>query len=165
MTSIRNVLAIAASTCSLCVAAAESPSEFELSIVLTDKGSAIFDTWDRPTGKPFDVSGIKIAQRGKFLSALLMFKGCAADASGNCSADVDIIAYDPKGNVYGKMIGVELWQNKPAPSAGFTQLSRSYMGLMIEAKDPIGTYRITAVARDRNGKREARAEATFQVGM
>ena len=144
------------------VAAADN---LELSVTVTDKGNQVFDAWDRPTGQRFDVSPIKVAPRGKFLSALLMFKGCAADAAGNCNAEVDIIAYDPKGNVYGKMMGVELWQAKPAPSAGFTQLSRSYMGIEIEPKDPIGTYRVVAIARDKNSKRETRAETTFQVGM
>jgi hypothetical protein len=170
MTTIRIVATIMASLGSLGVVAADTPSKepnktFELSIVVTDKGNAIFDTWDKPTGKPFDVSSVKLAPRGKFLSALLMFKGCTPDKSGNCNADVDIIAYDPKGNIYGEMMGVELWQQKPAPDSAFTQLSRSYLGLVIEPKDPIGTYRVTAVARDRNGNVEAKAEAQFQVGM
>ena len=162
MNATRIAMSIIAFIVSLEVAAADT---FELTVTVTDKGNQVFDTWDKPTGRPFDISPIRLAPRGKFLSALLMFKGCAADAAGNCNSDVDIIAYDPKGNVYGKMMGVELWQAKPAPSAGFTQLSRSYMGIEIEPKDPIGTYRIVAIARDKNSKREARAETTFQVGM
>ena len=142
-----------------------SSTAFELSVVVTDRGNSIFDTWDNPTGKRFDVSPIKVAPRGKFLSALLLFKHCKPDKVGHCNADVDIIAYDPKGNVYGKMLGVELWQQKPAPDPGFTQLSRSYMGLVIEPTDPIGTYRVVAVARDKNGKSEVKAETQFQVGM
>lgn len=170
MTTNRAIAIIAASLCSQWLVAADAPSKdssrvFEISVVVTDRGNAIFDTWDKPSGKPFDVSPIKLAPRGKFLSALLMFKGCAPDKLGKCNADVDIIAYDPKGNVYGKMLGVELWQQKSAPDAGFTQLSRSYMGLVIEPKDPIGTYRVTAVARDRVGKVEAKSETEFQVGM
>ena len=140
-------------------------SAFEISVVITDRGNAIFDAWDHPTGKSFNVDSIKVAPRGKFLSALVTFKGCKADKSGNCNADMDITAYDPSGKIYGTMPGVELWQKKPAPDPGFTQLSRSYMGLVIEPKDPIGTYRITAVARDRNAKTEAKAEIQFQVGM
>lgn len=170
MTTNRVIALIAASLCSQWIVAADAPLKdstkgFEISVVVTDQGNAIFDTWDNPSGKRFDVSAIKLAPRGKFLSALLMFKGCAPDTSGNCNADVDIIAYDPKGNVYGKMLGVELWQQKPVPDAGFTQLSRSYMGIVIEPKDPIGTYRVTAVARDRIGGVEAKAETQFQVGM
>jgi hypothetical protein len=167
----RRLVAIAvASLAVLSVVAAETSSPtsgtaFELSVVVTDRGNSIFDSWDNPTGKRFDVSPIKVAPRGKFLSALLLFKGCKPDKAGNCNAEVDIVAYDPKGNVYGKMLGVELWQQKPAPDSGFTQLSRSYMGIVIEPKDPIGTYRVVAVARDRNGQVEAKAETQFQVGM
>jgi hypothetical protein len=141
------------------------PGEFEVHVVITDRGDEIFDAWDNPTGKPFTVDSIKTAPRGTFLSALVMFKNCRADKAGNCDAVVDIVAYDPSGKVYGFMPEVELWIGKPAPGPGFSQLSRSYMGIAIESKDPIGTYRITAVARDRNAKKEARSEVRFQVGM
>jgi hypothetical protein len=170
MTRHRIVYALLASIAAGGAMAADAPSSsvpaaFEINVVITDRGNAIFDSWDRPTGKSFGVDSIKVAPRGKFLSALVLFKGCKADASGNCNADVDIIAYDPSGKVYGTLPGVELWQKKPAPDPGFTQLSRSYMGLVIEPKDPIGTYRVTAVARDRIAKTEAKAEIQFQVGM
>lgn len=136
---------------------------FEISIHVTSKGDELFNNWDRPTGKPFSVQSIKVVRRGQFLSAVVLFKGCKPDVSGNCNALVDIIAYDPRGKVYGEMRGVELWQQRPAPRAGYTQLSRSYMGLIIEPNDPPGTYRITAVARDLNGKSEAKSELRFEV--
>ena len=65
----------------------------------------------------------------------------------------------------GKMHNAELWRTKPAPSPDFTQLSRDYTGIVIEPNDPVGTYRVTEVARDRNAKTEARAEVSFAVGM
>ena len=136
---------------------------FEINLVVTENGDELFNSWDRPTGKPFNVVPVKVAPRGKFLSAVVLFKGCKADGSGNCNAELDIIAYDPKGKVYGEMPKVELWQKKPAPDPSYTQLSRSYMGIVIEPKDPPGTYRITAVARDLNAKAEARSEARFEV--
>jgi hypothetical protein len=134
-----------------------------INLVVTEKGDVLFDSWDHPTGKPFSAEPIKVATRGKFLSAVIFFKGCKADRSGNCNAILDIIAYDPKGNVYGKMPGVELWQGKPAPDGGFTQLSRSYMGIVIEPKDLPGIYRVTAVARDLIAKTEAKSEARFEI--
>jgi hypothetical protein len=141
-----------------------APSQqFEVSVTVTEKGNEFFDSWDRPTGKPFKLAAVKIAPRGKFLSALVLFKGCRPDASGNCNAIMDIVAYDPKGKIYGEMPRVELWQQKPAPDAGYSQLSRSYMGLVIEPNDPPGIYRITVVARDLNAKSEARSEARFEV--
>lgn len=140
-----------------------SQDAFEVSIYVTSKGEELFNNWDRPTGKPFNVESLKVAPRGKFLSTVVFFKGCKPDRSGNCNAVVDIVAYDPKGKLYGQMPGVELWQKKPAPDPGYTQLSRSYMGLVIEPNDPPGIYRITAVARDLNGKSEANSEASFEV--
>ena len=141
------------------------PSTFEVRVVITDRGDAIFDSWDHPSGGTFKVDSIRVAPRKRFLWALVLFKGCRADNSGDCNADVDIMAYDPSGKVYGTMPGAELWQRKPAPAPNFTQLSRSYMGLVIEPNDPIGTYRISVVARDRNAATEAKAEVQFQVGM
>lgn len=161
-------LAGAVALCQPVVAAEEQSkgeAAFEVHVVVTDRGNAIFDTWDNPTGKSFSVDPIKIAPRGKFLSALVMFKNCKPDSAGNCNAVVDITAYDPKGKVYGSMPNAELWIKKPGPSRGYTQLSRSYMGIEIEPKDPIGTYRVSVVARDRVAKTEARSETTFQIGM
>jgi len=166
----RLVAITVASLTALGVAAAETSSPapsttFELSVVVTDRGKSILDTWDYRTGQRFEISPTKVAPWGKFLSALLLFKGCRPDKRGNCNADVDIIAYDPKGNVCAKLLGVELWQQKPAPDSGVTQLGRSYMNLVIEPTDPSGTYRIVAVARDKNGKTETKAETQVQVGM
>lgn len=136
---------------------------FEISLVVTENGGELFNSWDQPTGKRFNVIPVKVAPRGKFLYAVVLFKGCKADGSGNCNAELDIIAYDPKGKVYGEMPKVELWQRKLAPEAENTQLSRSYMGLIIEPKDLPGIYRVTAVARDLNAKSEAKSEARFEV--
>ncbi len=136
---------------------------FEINLVVTLKGNELFKSWDRPTGKSFNVDPVKVAPRGKFLSAVVLFKGCEADSSGNCNAELDIVAFDPKGKIYGEMPRVELWQQKPAPDPGYTQLSRSYMGLIIEPMDPSGMYRVIAVARDLNAKTEAKSEARFEV--
>ena len=78
------------------------PQPFEVNLTITEKGSELFDTWDRPTGKPFNVEPIKVATRGKFLSAVVLFKGCQPDAYGNCNAVMDIVALDPKGKTYGE---------------------------------------------------------------
>jgi hypothetical protein len=139
------------------------PQSFEVSLTVTEKGNELFDSWDHPTGKPFNVEPVKVAPRGKFLSAVVLFKGCQPDASGNCNAVMDIVAYDPMGKTYGNMPHVELWQNKPAPDPHYSQLSRNYMGLVIEPNDISGTYLVRVVARDQNAKTEARSEARFEV--
>lgn len=151
------------------VVAADPPKKsvatqpFEVALTVTAKGDELFNSWDHPTGKGFTVEPIKVASRGKFFSAVVLFKGCKPDASGNCNAVMDIVAYDPKGNIYGKMSSVELWQQKPAPEPDYTQLSRSYMGIVIEPNDPPGTYRITVLARDLNAKTATKSESRFEV--
>jgi hypothetical protein len=144
---------------------AQDVSSFEVTAVITDRGESIFKAWDYAHPKSFGVESIKTARRGRVLAALVLFKGCRADSAGNCNADVDITAYDPAGKVYGSMPGVELWQSERAPAPGVMQLSRSYLGLVIEPRDPIGTYRIVVVAHDNIAKAEAKSEVSFQVGM
>jgi hypothetical protein len=139
------------------------PSPFKINIHVTAKGDELFENWDRPTGKDFSVDSIKIAPRGTFLSAVILFRACKPDSSGTCNAVVDIVAYDPNGKTYGEMRRVELWQQKPAPAPGYTQLSRTFMGIVIEPNDPPGTYRVTAVARDLNEMTESRSETQFEV--
>lgn len=153
----------------VCGMAADPPPKtirsaaLEINVIVTEKGNELFDTWDKPTGRQFNVEPVKVASRGKFLSAVVLFKGCHADRAGDCNVDMDIIAYDPNGKIYGEMSGVELWQRKPAPDPGFTQLSRGFMGIVIEPKDPPGVYRVTVVARDKNSKTEAKSVARFEV--
>ena len=135
----------------------------EINLIVTAKGKELFNSWNRPTSKPFQIEPVKVAERGPFLSAVVLFKGCKPDATGNCDVDLDITAYDPRGKVYSEMKGVELWKQKSAPDAGYTQLGIDYMGIVIEPQDLPGTYRVTAVAKDRNAKSEAKSSATFEV--
>ena len=135
----------------------------EINVIVTEKGNELFDSWDKPTGSSFNVEPVKVASRGEFLSAIILFKGCRADGVGNCNVDMDIIAFDPTGKIYGEMPRVELWQHKPAPDPGFTQLSRGFMGIVIEPTDPPGVYRVTVVARDNNAKTESKSVARFEV--
>ena len=144
-------------------APAAPTARLEISLVVTANGKELFESWERPTGKPFRVEPVKVAARGRFLSAVVLFKGCKPDAAGNCNIEVDFVAYDPKGAVYGDMKNAELWQSKPAPTRGKTQLGVNYMGIVIEPKDIAGKYRVVATARDKNANEEANAAATFEV--
>jgi hypothetical protein len=136
--------------------------DFTVSVIVTAEGDTLFRAWD--SGKlGFKVVPVGNAARKQFLSAVVLFTGCQADAAGNCNAEMTITAYDPQGKEYGAMPGAELWKRKPAPQRGATQLSRDYMGIVIEPSDPAGTYRVHVVARDLNAKREAKSETTFSV--
>ena len=146
-------------------AVAQQPVKHSLSItvVVTAKGDELFGSWDRPSGKPFSAVPVGVANRGQFLSAVVLFKGCTPDSAGNCNVEMDITAYDPQRRTYGEMPKVELWQAKPAPQLGSTQLSRNFMGIVIEPNDPSGTYRVAVVARDLNSGTKALSETSFTV--
>ena len=165
---VKALLALVAAAIASTVLAQEPNTQgdgptLSIDVIVTAKGDELFNSWDRPTGKPFSVVPVKVAQRGEFLSAVMLFRGCRPDTAGNCNVEMDITAFDPNGRVYGTMPKEELWQAKPAPSPGFTQLSRSYMGIVIEPNDPSGTYRVNVVARDLNAKTTAKAQTTFVV--
>ena len=135
---------------------------FQVNIIVTVEGDALYKAWDR--GKPgFNVVPVRNATRGQFLSAVVLVTGCQPDSSGNCNAEMNITAYDPRGKEYGTIPNAELWKSKPAPDPRATQLSRDYMGIVIEPTDAAGTYRVAVVARDLNSKHEAKSETTFSV--
>lgn len=142
---------------------AQETSGLEIQLIVTAEGRELFESWGSPNGKPFEIVPVTTAPRGEFLSAVVLFEGCTADASGNCNVELDIVAYDPAGKVYGEMKGAELWQHRPAPAPGHSQLGVSYMGLEIEPQDPAGTHRVEALARDLNAGAEARSATQFEV--
>jgi len=154
--------------CSLAVADgsaanAQQDTGLKIDLIVTAQGRELFESWDNPNGKPFEIAPVKIAPRGRFLSAVVLFRGCKADASGNCNVALDIVAYDPAGKVYGEIRDAELWQHRPAPAPGHTQLGVAYMGLEIELQDAAGVYRVEAVARDRNAGVETKSATQFEI--
>jgi hypothetical protein len=159
LTSFLSALAVADGHSS----SAQEGTGLEVHLIVTAGGRELFNSWDNPDGKPFEIVPVKIAPRDKFLSAVVLFKGCKADVSGNCNVEIDIVAYDPTGKIYGELKGAELWQHRPAPAPGHTQLGVAYMGLEIEPRDPAGAYRVEAVARDLNAGVEARSATQFEV--
>jgi hypothetical protein len=142
---------------------AQESSGLEIQLIVTAEGRELFESWDNSGGKPFQVVPVTITPRGRFLSAVVLFRGCKADPSGNCNVELDIVAYDPTGKVYGEIGGAELWQHKPAPAPGRTQLGVAYMGLEIEPQDAAGVYRVEALARDRNAGVETKSATQFEV--
>ena len=140
-----------------------SDSAISADLYVTDKGRELFQAWETNPAGGFSVVPLKVAKRGEFLSAVILFKECTPGPDGNCDAVVDITAYDPAGKIYGEFAGEELWKGKPAPMPGQTQLSVGYMGLVIEPGDPPGQYRVVAIARDLISGKEATSEATFEV--
>ena len=138
-------------------------SELKTTLLVTDKGRELFKSWESPDGERFDILPLKVAKRGEFLSAVVLFQGCMVDAEGNCNVTLEITAYDPSGKKYGEFLGQELWVGKPAPTDGGTQLGVGYMGLVIEPHDPSGKYRVFASANDIIANVSVLSEVTFEI--
>jgi len=135
----------------------------EIHLVVTAQRQELLRAWQQPSGRPFHVESVGLAERGQPLSAVVLFQGCQPDAAGACNVDMDIVAYDPAGKVYGESKGIELWRRKPAPPPGYSQLGVSYMGIVIEPQDAAGVYRVTVTATDRNARAQVRSNASFEV--
>lgn len=132
-------------------------------LFVTAEGNELFRAWETDPAAGFSIVPLSVAKRGEFLSAIVLFTGCAAGTDGNCNAVLDITALDPSGKVYGEFTGRELWVGKPAPAPGRAQLGVDYMGLVIEPNDPSGTYKLVAKARDLVSGTEVVAETSFTV--
>lgn len=140
-----------------------SESTLSANLLVTAKGRELFQAWETNPAGGFSITPVKVARRGEFLSAVVLFTGCAAGKDGNCNAVLDITAFDPSGKVYGELTEEELWLGKPAPTPGHMQLAVGYMGLVIEPSDPAGQYKVVAKARDLVSGEEIVSEASFTV--
>jgi hypothetical protein len=87
------------------------------------------------------------ARRNQRIETFIVFKGCRADAAGNCNVTVDYAVFDPAGKSYAQLKG-DVWVGYPPAPDLQLQLSTSSLGLMIEDQDPLGPYRVRAKVVD-----------------
>ena len=102
------------------------------------------------------------AARGDVVTALILFHHCTPDRVGNCFLEADFTVFQPDGSPYSAHCGTGLWSDA-APPADTPQRGAAHLNLEIEATDPLGTYRIQALVRDRGGAREVLLEQTLVV--
>lgn len=137
--------------------------KIEIRLLVTTEPEKVFRPTKGADGKFAQAEPVKIAPRGKPVAAVVFFKNCRPDASGNCNVDVDLLGIDPRGKIFENRRNAALWRNVKAPAGGFTQLGSSYMKMQFEAGDPAGVWRVSAVAHDRVSGAEARSEASFEL--
>jgi hypothetical protein len=140
-----------------------SDGKFDIRLLVTDEPNKVLHPTKAADGTYPQAQPVTVAARGRLLVGFVFFKDCKADAKGNCNADVDVQGLLPGGAPFKNEKGTDLWRDKKAPHAGFIQLGRPNINIQIETKDPAGTYRLIAVAHDRNSGAESRAEASFEV--
>ncbi|HEV7507025.1 MAG TPA: hypothetical protein VGS07_19205 [Thermoanaerobaculia bacterium] len=132
--------------------------KFEARVLITAEPEKVLHSAKGATAQPATT-----VARGRLLVGFIFFKDCKADKKGNCNVDVDVQGLIPGGAAFINQKGTDLWRNKQAPHAGFVQLGGSNVKIQTELKDPAGTYRLIAVAHDRNSGAQSRAEASFEV--
>lgn len=137
--------------------------KFEIRLLVTAEPDRVVHPTKGADGKYAEAQPVTIAPRNQLLVGFVFFRDCKADATGNCNVDVDIQGMAPGGAMFQNSKASDLWRNKRAPHEGFAQLGIPNIKITIEPKDPAGTYRVVAVAHDRNSGAESRSEASFEV--
>jgi hypothetical protein len=111
----------------------KSIGEYGAWLVLTDKENHAFTNWDTPSEEVYIPSTEKI-EKGKTLTALIVFSGCAADDKGNCNLLAKYKVLLPDGSVYADLPFQEAWIDKPVPAKRSLGLSIGYIQVVIEAE-------------------------------
>ncbi len=102
--------------------------------------------WDMPT-PGVNLATISSTPRNKPIVTFIIFRGCRADAAGQCNVTVDFNVIGPDKSDYARQDHAPVWVG-PAPKNEHFHLSQSEMGLIIEDKDRLGPYVVHAVVTD-----------------
>lgn len=127
----------------------KSIGDFGAWLVLTDKESETFSRWDTPSEGVY-LNSIEKIERGKILTALIIFSGCGADRAGNCDLVVKFRIVQPDGKSYADLPYQEAWVGKPVPPNKSLGMSVGYIRIIIEPGEPLGKYKVLANVYDRN---------------
>lgn len=83
------------------------------------------------------------------LFTFLIFRGCKADAKGNCDVVADFVITRPDGTINEENKGLVVW-NKTAPTdAKRPYLGDGVLGYGVDDEGPFGDYRVVATTTDR----------------
>ena len=141
----------------------ESPARasngtFGAMLVLTDDWDGFIKRWEQPT-TGFEMPTVDSIQKGRPLMSAIIFTGCQANESGNCSVSGDFRVIDPSGKRYADQRNANIW-SLPPPDPSL-QLSVESLGLSLDPPDPLGTYVLTAIVTDRIANKTLELRTTF----
>jgi hypothetical protein len=138
-----------------------SDGAFGAMLVLTDDWDGFTQRWEHPSAG-FEVPRVSSIQKGHPLMSAIIFTGCRADPSGNCSVSGDFLVIDPNGKTYADQKGVNIWSLPPPPDRHL-ELSAGGLGLSLDPPDPLGTYAVIAHVTDRVSNKTLELRTTFQA--
>lgn len=122
---------------------------FGIMQIATNDPDQLMTEWKKPT-PGVSVKGSTQIPRHRQITTFLIFKGCHADASGNCNVTADFDVYDPIGKPCAQSRLNEVWVNQPAAPGSNLQLSSTGFGLSFNDDDLLGAYRVLATVTDHN---------------
>jgi len=131
----------------------KSAKNFIAQLVVTDNEAQALKNWGTPSESVHFPVANKI-EKGKIITAFIVFGGCTTDTEGNCNLRMQMKVYKPNGSIYSNLPVMEVWSNKPVPPNRSLGLGVDYMRVIIEPHDPLGKYRIDTKIIDNNSKEE-----------
>ena len=131
-------------------------------LILTDKESEAFSRWNTPSEGVYINSTDKI-ERGKILTAFIIFSGCDVDKNGNCDLVVKYKIVQPDGKVYADLPNQEVWVGKPVPPNKRLGMSVGYIRIVIEQDELLGNYTVHANVYDNNQKKSIELLRVFKA--
>jgi hypothetical protein len=120
--------------------------DFAAMQIATTDPERLENDWAQPT-PVVAVQTQDAATRNQPIMSFIIFRGCRADADGNCHVTARFEIRDPRGKLYSSPREVSAW-DRPAPSHGNLQLSTAGIGLRVEDGEPLGGYSVIAQVTD-----------------
>ncbi len=141
---------------------AASQGNFAVAQISTNDAQKLMADWETVTPVVQLVSSTRTV-RNKPIVTFIVFKGCQADAAGNCNVTVDFDTFDPSGKDYDHTKAAKVWVGRLAAPNLSLQLSEAGYGLVFEDKDPVGAYRVVATVTDHQSGVSLRTEQVLTV--
>jgi hypothetical protein len=94
---------------------ASTAGDFAVVQLATTEPDKLMADWNKPTPGVSMVTNTR-ATRNQPIVTFIIFKGCRADAAGNCNVTVDYDTLGPDGKTYDETKAAEVWVGHP-PSA------------------------------------------------
>jgi hypothetical protein len=139
---------------------AKSSDGFGVMLVLTADEVAFSRAWNSSMQRPVLQTTNRV-QRGKSVSAMLLFSGCKSNSEGTCNVSIAYRLVGPDGTV--QNVGpYNVWQ-RTAPKPGVVQLGDAHLTLSLGNNDPIGKYVVSATITDRNSGASIAVSTTLTV--
>ena len=124
-----------------------SSGGFAVQQIATLDSDGLIERWSQPTDGVF-IESSSIVVRNQPIFTYIVFTGCKPDKAGACNVTAVFKMFDPKRKPWGSQPDTPIWVGLPAPAHGILQLSANALGMVVEDKDALGEYRVTADVTD-----------------